>query len=250
MNQYVGFAVRTIIRKMVRTANPTGMLLAALLLAAPFAPAQATRPAEDRGVIELRARNAVGGEQYAEALPLLHRLLTLTPEADRRGPIEEQIRVCQRNLAAQKPADPPKPTQPLQSAGRTPHPAPPKGEVLVIAIKDLGNFDYDAVKGGAVPEDVKRLNGTRVRIRGYMQPLDQATNITEFALVPSLNNCCFGMPPQIQHTIIANTVRGKSVEYSSDEIDVEGTLTVDEKKDEGYVVSLFELSVTSVKPAH
>jgi len=79
--------------------------------------------------------------------------------------------------------------------------------------------------------------------------MDKAENITQFALVPSLFSCCFGQPPQIQHTIVADCPKGKAVGYVPDEIVVEGTLNVGEKKDDGYIVSIFELNVSSVKPA-
>ena len=45
------------------------------------------------------------------------------------------------------------------------------------------------------------------------------------------------------------TPKRKSVTYYPDELVVEGTLKVDEKKDEGFIVSVFELEVSSVKPA-
>ena len=82
-----------------------------------------------------------------------------------------------------------------------------------------------------------------------MIPMDQATNISQFALVPDLFACCFGQPPQIQHTIVVNCPKGKAVSYYPDEIIVEGTLKVAEKRDEGFVVSLFEVEVSSVKPS-
>jgi hypothetical protein len=46
-----------------------------------------------------------------------------------------------------------------------------------------------------------------------------------------------------------HTPKGKSVSYYPDEIVCEGTLKVDEKKDDGYIVSVFEMDVQSVKPA-
>jgi len=79
--------------------------------------------------------------------------------------------------------------------------------------------------------------------------MDQAENITSFALVPSLFACCYGQPPQVQHTIVCETPKGKSVSYYPDEISVEGTLKVQEKRDEGFIVSVFEMNVSSVKPA-
>ena len=117
-----------------------------------------------------------------------------------------------------------------------------------MSIKDLGNFEYDADNGGNIPDDVKHLSGATVKLAGFMIPMDQAENITQFALVPSLFSCCFGQPPQIQHTILVHCPKGKSLSYFPDEIVVAGTLKVDEKKDEGYIVNVFELTATSVKP--
>ena len=82
-----------------------------------------------------------------------------------------------------------------------------------------------------------------------MIPLDQAEAITEFALVPSLFACCFGQPPQIQHTLVVHCPKGKAVTYFPDEISVEGIIKVEEKKDDGYIVSIFEIDAQSVKPA-
>ena len=132
---------------------------------------------------------------------------------------------------------------------RKPHAAPKPGEVLEMAIKDLGNFEYDQEHGGNIPTDVRKLNGATIRLRGFMIPMDQAENITQFALVPSLFACCFGQPPQIQHTIVVDCPKGKAVGYCPDEIIVEGKLKVEEKKDDGYIVSIFGLDVQSVKPA-
>jgi len=118
-----------------------------------------------------------------------------------------------------------------------------------MLIKDLGNFNYDADKGVKIPEDVKKLSGSTVRIRGFMIPMDQADSVTQFALVADLFACCFGQPPQVQHTVIANCPPGKAVSYYPDELVVEGKLKVEEKKEDGFIVSLFEIEVSSVKPA-
>jgi hypothetical protein len=49
--------------------------------------------------------------------------------------------------------------------------------------------------------------------------------------------------------VVASCPPGKAVGYSPDEIVVEGKLNVDEKKDDGYIISIFEVTVTSVKAA-
>ena len=135
-------------------------------------------------------------------------------------------------------------------ADRTPHAAPKAGETIEMTIKELGNFDYDPDQNTPIPADVKALSGHTVKLRGYMIPMDQAENVSKFALVPSLFNCCtLGGPPQVQHTVIVTCPKGKAVGYYPDEIVVEGKLIVDVVKDDGFVVGVFSLDTTSVKPA-
>jgi hypothetical protein len=141
------------------------------------------------------------------------------------------------------------PDVPTSAEQRKPHAPVKAGQVAEMHIKELGNFEYDQEKGGNIPADVKRLSGATVRLRGFMIPMDQADNITKFALVPDLFACCFGQPPQVQHMVVANCPTGKAVSYSPDEILVEGKLNVEEKKDDGYIISLFEVTVSSVKAA-
>ncbi len=158
--------------------------------------------------------------------------------------------------AAEPPARQPPPspaglspaTKPASAAAsRKPHLPPKAGEVRELTIKDLGNFDYDPQAGGAVPEDVTRLDGLTVRLPGFMMPLDQAEHITRFVLVPSLFGCCFGQPPGVQHTVFVECPAGKSVEYCPDQVVVEGKLKVKVVKEDDYVVSLFQMTVHQVQ---
>ena len=203
--------------------------------------------------LAMQAQMAFNRGEYAKALPMLKKAAAEAEgQPAKQGALQERIRVCEKALAALK-SDPnaaatANPAAPAAQA-RKPHAAPRAGETYDLAIKDLGNFEYDQEKGGNIPADVKQLSGAKLRMHGYMIPMDQAENITQFALVPSLFACCFGQPPQIQHTIVVNCPKGKAVGYCPDEIVVEGTLKVDEKKDDGYIVSLFEMEVSSVKPA-
>ena len=239
------------------TFSIKAMVVAVVLagMAALAAPALAVDAPPSTAQLEIRANQAFNRGEYNTALPILKKLSdTFKAEPTRLGPIQEKIRVCETAMAALKAAATTQPaTQPAADAtsaeARKPHPAPKPGEILEMAIKDLGNFEYDQDHGGNIPPDVKALTGAKIRLRGYMIPMDQAENITQFALVPSLFSCCFGQPPQIQHTIVVNCPKGKAVGYCPDEIIVEGALTVAEKKDDGYIVSIFELGVNSVKPA-
>lgn len=219
------------------------MVVPVLALTAILA-AQATQPSND-AALELRANEEFARGNYALALPMLQNLaVTHRNDPEKLGPIFEKIRVCERNIAGGNPGEGVAPAGP-----RKPHEKPRDGEVLELAIQELGNFDYDADRGGNIPADVVALSGSRVRLIGFMIPMDQAQNITQFALVPSLFACCFGLPPTIQHTIVVNCPDGKAVSYYPDEIVVEGTLSVEEKTEDDFIISIFEMEVSSVKPA-
>ncbi len=208
--------------------------------------------------MELRANEAFNRGQYSLAKELFTKVADrVKADKKRYEAIQEQIRVCDKNVKDLAGTSPVPAAADQANAGqvetaaekRKKHVAPKSGEVYALAIKELGNFEYDADKGGNIPEDVKKLTGSRIRVQGFMIPLDQADNISHFALVPSLFACCFGQPPQIQHQIVVHTPKGKAVSYFPDEIVCEGALKVEEKKDDGYIVSVFEMEVSSVKPA-
>jgi len=236
------------------------LILTAVLAVAAVAGGQTTRPASEAPDprIELRANQAFNRGEYAIALPLLKTLAEAAKnEPSRLGAIQEKIRVCQKAIDSLKsapssgalPADPQAQDIATDPETRKKHDKPKTGEVEEMTIKQLGNFEYDDEKGGRIPADVRQLSGSEVRLRGFMIPMDQAENITQFALVPSLFACCFGQPPQIQHTIVVTCPKGKSLSYVPDEIFVQGKLTVQEKKDDGYVISIFEMGADSVKVA-
>jgi len=228
----------------------------------PAAAAQVAKNAKDTKdnptTLELRANEAFNRGQYSLAKELFTKVAEKVKDDKKRyGAIQEQIRVCETNikqLASSAPipqADQfAQPQVEISAEKRKKFAVPKEGEVLALgSIKELGNFDYDADKGGNIPDDVKKLSGSKIRVSGFMIPLDQADNISHFSLVPSLFACCFGQPPQIQHQIVVHTPKGKAVGYYPDEIICEGTLKVEEKKDDGYIVSVFEMDVQSVKPA-
>jgi hypothetical protein len=217
-------------------------ILVLILGAARGLSAQTTQPVEnDR--LEFRAAQAFDRGDFGKALPLLRQLVDALKDRPAKLPvIQERIKACEKALAAQ-------PSAPGQPGPRKPHPAPQPGRMLEMTIKELGNFDYDQDKGGNLPEDVKRLSGSKIRLTGFMIPIDQAEHISQFALVPSLFSCCFGQPPQVQHTVVCTCPKGKSVSYCPDQVVVEGTLTVAEKREDGFVTSIFQVEPTSITVA-
>jgi hypothetical protein len=229
------FAAGTALADVAPTTQPTGANLA--------------------NELQLRANEDMGRNDYASALPLLQKVSELlADQPDQLGPILEQIRVCRHQML--NPPVKPMAAMAQQSMAvvvdggpRHIHPAPVAGQTIEMAIKELGNFDYDATAGGDIPTDVLRLDGCHFKTTGYMIPLDQAESISEFALVPSLFACCFGQPPQIQHTIVVHCPKSKAVSYFPDELIVEGTLHVKEVRDGGFIVSIYQMDASSVRVA-
>jgi hypothetical protein len=260
------------------------LIILVLAASASLACAQTTHPAPANtkatsAALELGASTYFNKGDFKTALPLLQKfevqLQSQPNQKDKLAMIQEQIRVCQKNQSLQlqsatvgggvgggaavsslgdsstlSSATPPVPPELVMGPDRRPHPTPKAGEIQEMSIKELGNFEFDAETGSTpIPPDVQSLNGSTIRLRGFMIPMDQAESISQFALVPSLFACCYGQPPQIQHTIVVNCPKGKAVSYYPEEIVVQGKLTVEEKKDDGFIVSLFEVEANSVKPA-
>jgi hypothetical protein len=234
----------------------TLVLAAALLVACPLvapaftASAQQAEPKNDAASLEKRANEAYDKGDFTTALQIYTVLVKeIQNQPDKLKTVQERITLCQNKVAPmllkQQAGQPQVATSPEQ---RKPHVRPKDGAVYEVTIQQLGNFEYDAEKGGNLPEDVKKLDGVKVKTRGYMIPLDQADNISEFALVADLFACCFGQPPQVQHTLVVHAPKGKAVTYYPDEIYVEGELKVSEKKEDGIIISVFEINCTSVKP--
>ena len=75
---------------------------------------------------------------------------------------------------------------------------------------------------------VQELSGKRVRIGGYVVPLDfDATKVTEFLLVPFVGACIHVPPPPANQIIYVKSPRGISLKGEFDPVYVTGTLTTD-----------------------
>ena len=81
---------------------------------------------------------------------------------------------------------------------------------------------------------------------GFMMPLSEVKNITEFILVPSLWGCCYGQPPAVNHVVVVRMPPGQTTKFFNDVIRVRGKFSVGETKQDGYTVSLYVLTVDKI----
>jgi hypothetical protein len=106
--------------------------------------------------------------------------------------------------------------------------APPKQASLQVAAaqstvpkarelwwKTMRGFNY---RKGTASEELKAFDGTRVKIPGFMVPLeDDAEKVREFLLVPYMGACIHTPPPPPNQIVLVRMVAGKSaqMEWSS-----------------------------------
>ena len=141
-------------------------------------------------------------------------------------------------------------TQPATGAAtRTPHVRPAAGKSLELTLHELGNFEYNEDDDKTIPDDVRKLDGASVKISGVMMPMDQSGRVTRFLLVNDMMSCCYGQAPKLQNVAMVELPKEKWLAATSDRIDVTGKLHVKVQREDGFVLSIFQIEPTSIKLA-
>lgn len=121
-------------------------------------------------------------------------------------------------------------------------------------IKDL-TFDdikFDMKKGdpferSLLTKKVEDLNGSTIRIRGYMLPSFQQKGISQFVLVRDNMQCCFGPGAALCDCIMVD-LKGTTTTFTVKPVAVEGTFKIEEFPDpDGNVLAIYHLEGTKVK---
>jgi len=108
-----------------------------------------------------------------------------------------------------------------------------KGDALIVSYDDL---DLIKVLNLKVPEPnvmellpdwLKKLNGEKVQIRGFMYPTFQEEGLERFVFCRDTGACCFGPNPVIYYLIDVHLQEGKTTHYIQNRpFDVTGTLRI------------------------
>ena len=120
-----------------------------------------------------------------------------------------------------------------------------------VDIAAVSSFPFDEYKGTLqdIPDSVRKLDGKRVRVDGWMIPLDQAEPVSQFAIVPwQLGEWWQSPRPSLCQVVVAKTPRGQPIAYFPDEEHIYGTLHVSIESDDGFIVSVFQMDVDRVEP--
>lgn len=76
--------------------------------------------------------------------------------------------------------------------------------------------------------EIEALDGTRIRIRGYILPSFQQQGLTEFVLVRDNMECCFGPGAALYDCIVVEMTEGKSTDFSIRPVAVTGEFSIQE----------------------
>ena len=121
-----------------------------------------------------------------------------------------------------------------------------KGDAVPVPFKKIDSWTYeDGFKG--MPKDIRKLDGKRVVMAGFMLPIYEVENIKTFYLVKSLWSCCYGIPPDVNGLVHVVVKKKGGVNYQYDPIFIVGTFKVKEIKDEDYTVCLFEIVADDIR---
>ena len=98
------------------------------------------------------------------------------------------------------------------------------------------------------PRVIPELNGKRVRIGGYVVPLDfDATRVKEFLLVPFVGACIHVPPPPANQIIYVKDAKGFEIGGAFDPVTVTGVIKT-ETAFTGLADAGYSLDAESVEP--
>ena len=130
-------------------------------------------------------------------------------------------------------------------------------KLLSLGFETLSVFPYDIVDGGTgatkeqieaaskrdqIPAAIHAYDGKKIVLTGYMLPLTMDNGkAKKFVLMKDTNTCCFGGTPKMNDYVVCE-MTGDGVESIQDiPVQLTGTIHVQEKREDGYVVSLFTM---------
>ena len=116
----------------------------------------------------------------------------------------------------------------------------------ILTFEEVSSWPYeDGLKG--MPKGLKKLDGKKVMMTGFMLPIDEVENIKEFLLVQSLWSCCFGQPPDINGTVRVVMQGKKRIDYKFEPIKVLGTFRIKPTIEDGFCVDIYQLETKDVE---
>lgn len=130
-------------------------------------------------------------------------------------------------------------------------------EYRAVSWKELASFAYTPSvtprskqkKPVHFPPAVSHLNGSPLRLNGYMMPVEMdGDKVATFLLMRNQAMCCYGRIPAMNEWVMVSFPAGRSVAMNMDQpLSVTGNFEVGEQIEEGAVVSLYRMVADRVE---
>ncbi len=106
------------------------------------------------------------------------------------------------------------------------------------AKQPLRDISFDTIKFEMQKDDpfarsmitpaIEKLDGAKIRIRGYILPSFQQTGLKQFVLVRDNMQCCFGPGAALYDCIVVKMDEGKATDFTTRPVAVDGVFSIDE----------------------
>jgi hypothetical protein len=162
--------------------------------------------------------------------------------------------------AAAQPLSPPASVSASSTTATNPATDPGRSARLTLPARPQGirEITFDTVKLNMKKEDpftrslitpaVAKLDGNRVRIRGFILPPFQQTGLTRFVLVRDNMACCFGPGAAIYDSMVVDLKPGMTIDYQVSPVAVVGTFNIREVEGiAGRPISIYHVTAEKVE---
>jgi len=95
-------------------------------------------------------------------------------------------------------------------------------------------WEYEADNDTRPPEKVAKLDGRKVKLTGFMYPLQQGDSIQYFCLLRTTQTCCYGPRPQFNQYVFVEMVTPTPF-YRLDPVSCVGKFKVEPTPEEGFI---------------
>ena len=105
---------------------------------------------------------------------------------------------------------------------------------LPLTFTTLMTWDYQVGENPSPPDEIKKLDGRKVRLTGFMYPLQEGKSIQYFCLLRTTQTCCYGPRPQYNQYVFVEMEKPTAF-HRLDPVSCMGKFRVDPAPDEGFI---------------
>jgi hypothetical protein len=133
----------------------------------------------------------------------------------------------------------------------------PESPPVSTATPPLKDITFDTIKlaldkntqytSELLTPEVKGIDGTRVRVRGFILPSFQQSGLAQFVLVRDNQQCCFGPGALLHDCIVVDMQPGRTADFTVRPVAVVGTFKIQELTIDDTILAIYHLDGESVE---